>query len=245
MIWPLPSRSSFRNDRIFWKMLIIELFYLIKFAKILLNVAFVWKRFDHNIILGIVKIVIIYCIWSAPKSGQKRPQERIKKKVGDVLIAKILKNPFPTGKYQTKKPHIYFEFSRYYCFCGREENPESEYGATPHSCGQPCSRSRSGCNHSCNLLCHPGPCPPCEASEKVKCSCGKTEAFVKCGVQAGNKKLCSVYVGAIGKELESDAAPEPTESLSKLYQLAPISVNVIAITILFYSQKAQMRKYLW
>ena len=43
-------------------MLIIESFYLIKYAKILLNVAFVWKRYDHNIILGIVKIVIIYCI---------------------------------------------------------------------------------------------------------------------------------------------------------------------------------------
>ena len=63
------------------------------------------------------------------------------------------------------------------------------YGATPHSCDQPCSRNRSGCNHSCNLLCHPGPCPPCEASEKVKCSCGKTEAFVKCGVQERNKEF--------------------------------------------------------
>ena len=106
MIWPLPCQSSFQNDQIFWKMLIIELSYLIKFAKILLSVAFVWKRFDHNIILGIVKIVIIYCIWSAPKSGQKRPQEKIKKKVGDVLIAKILKNPFPTGKSHPKN-HIF------------------------------------------------------------------------------------------------------------------------------------------
>ena len=148
--------------------------------------------------------------------------------------------PFSEEEFSKNRPspgnlpiRVNFDFFRYYCFCGREENPESEYGATPHSCGQPCSRSRSGCNHSCNLLCHPGPCPPCEASEKVKCSCGKTEAFVKCGVQEGNIKFCS------GGMLIEFWRIQWRKSFFKF------GVFQNTDTILFYSRKAQMWKYLW
>ena len=79
---------------------------------------------------------------------------------------------------------------RYYCFCGRESEPQPGYGATAHSCDQPCGRPRD-CGHKCPLLCHPGPCPPCVASEKLVCSCGATEAFVKCGVELKCSNTCN------------------------------------------------------
>ncbi|KAF9240460.1 hypothetical protein BU15DRAFT_87666 [Melanogaster broomeanus] len=65
-------------------------------------------------------------------------------------------------------PHVYL------CFCRRMHNPSPPRLATPHSCAQPCSRPRlSGCEHSCPLPCHPGPCPPCAVTVQRACLCGK------------------------------------------------------------------------
>ena len=78
---------------------------------------------------------------------------------------------------------------RYYCFCERETEPQPGYGGIAHSCDGPCGRTRS-CGHHCPSLCHPGPCPPCTASERLTCSCGSTSAFVKCGVELKCSKMC-------------------------------------------------------
>ena len=50
-----------------------------------------------------------------------------------------------------------------------------------------------------------------------------------------------MYVGAIGKELESDAAPEPTESLSKLYQLADLSKCFCDNNLILFSKSSNAK----
>ena len=80
--------------------------------------------------------------------------------------------------------------TRYFCYCGAEENPTSSFGEVPHSCHQPCGRRRD-CAHHCPLLCHPGACPPCEASVRIHCNCGQTEAQVKCGMELECGRPCA------------------------------------------------------
>nr|XP_023663258.1 transcriptional repressor NF-X1 isoform X3 [Paramormyrops kingsleyae] len=71
----------------------------------------------------------------------------------------------------------------YVCFCGKVTNPEWQHGEIPHSCGEMCGKKRSGvdCNHPCNILCHPGPCPSCPAFVTKACVCGRTSQPVRCG----------------------------------------------------------------
>ncbi|KAG7525568.1 transcriptional repressor NF-X1 [Solea senegalensis] len=71
----------------------------------------------------------------------------------------------------------------YTCFCGKVTNPEWQRSEIPHSCGDMCGKKRSGvyCNHPCNILCHPGPCPPCPAFITKSCICGKTSQPMRCG----------------------------------------------------------------
>ncbi len=52
--------------------------------------------------------------------------------------------------------------SEYRCFCGKQRDPPLDPWLAPHTCGDICGRElASGCGHTCVLLCHPGPCPPC------------------------------------------------------------------------------------
>ncbi|XP_038153849.1 transcriptional repressor NF-X1 [Cyprinodon tularosa] len=71
----------------------------------------------------------------------------------------------------------------YTCFCGKVTNPEWQRSEIPHSCGDMCGKKRSGadCNHPCNILCHPGPCPSCPAFVTKSCVCGKTSQPMRCG----------------------------------------------------------------
>lgn len=47
--------------------------------------------------------------------------------------------------------------SRYYCYCGKVEDPPLDPWLVPHSCGQVCEREfKPSCGHKCLLLCHPG-----------------------------------------------------------------------------------------
>ncbi|CAH1789962.1 unnamed protein product [Owenia fusiformis] len=72
--------------------------------------------------------------------------------------------------------------NQYRCFCAKVRDPEWSRFETPHSCGEVCSKDRgNGCPHPCNILCHPGPCPPCQAMVTKKCDCGKTKHSVRCG----------------------------------------------------------------
>ncbi|XP_067621719.1 protein shuttle craft-like isoform X2 [Eurosta solidaginis] len=67
----------------------------------------------------------------------------------------------------------------YYCFCGKVKNPPYTRHDISHSCGDICRRVE-GCVHACTLLCHPGPCPPCQAHVKRDCGCGKTTKTMQC-----------------------------------------------------------------
>ena len=72
----------------------------------------------------------------------------------------------------------------YRCFCGKVLDPEwrRHEGLTPHSCGELCGKKRdSGCQHRCNQLCHPGPCPSCPVMITKQCACGKTKNRMRCG----------------------------------------------------------------
>ncbi|KIY66766.1 hypothetical protein CYLTODRAFT_491180 [Cylindrobasidium torrendii FP15055 ss-10] len=69
----------------------------------------------------------------------------------------------------------------YKCFCGSTPSPNTRL-ATPHSCGNPCSRVRKGCPHPCPLPCHPGPCPPCKIMLEVPCPCPRSKVVpIRCG----------------------------------------------------------------
>uniref|UniRef100_A0A1B0A839 Protein shuttle craft n=1 Tax=Glossina pallidipes TaxID=7398 RepID=A0A1B0A839_GLOPL len=70
----------------------------------------------------------------------------------------------------------------YYCFCGKVKNPLQNRQDLAHSCGEVCSRVEN-CTHACTLLCHPGPCPPCQANVKRECGCGKTTKIMQCCVK--------------------------------------------------------------
>lgn len=72
---------------------------------------------------------------------------------------------------------------QYRCFCAKMRNPEWNRYDTPHTCGEQCGRKRSqqNCVHPCNILCHPGPCPPCGIYIDGSCSCGSETTRVRCG----------------------------------------------------------------
>ena len=67
----------------------------------------------------------------------------------------------------------------YKCFCRKVVDPPVDRRETPHSCGDVCGKDRA-CAHPCTDLCHPGPCPPCAASVRRSCPCGKTQQSVRC-----------------------------------------------------------------
>ncbi|XP_013394641.1 transcriptional repressor NF-X1 isoform X2 [Lingula anatina] len=78
--------------------------------------------------------------------------------------------------------------NQYRCFCGRVRDPDWTGYDTPHSCGEVCGKKRgSACTHPCNILCHPGPCPPCQTVVSRPCHCGKTRPSVKCNAAADIK----------------------------------------------------------
>ncbi|XP_015929793.1 protein shuttle craft [Parasteatoda tepidariorum] len=76
----------------------------------------------------------------------------------------------------------------YYCFCGKQKNPEINYHITPHSCGEICSRKRPECTHLCKEICHPGPCPTCVIVVQKSCGCGKTFKTTTC--KQSNQETC-------------------------------------------------------
>lgn len=67
----------------------------------------------------------------------------------------------------------------YFCFCGKTKNPHYNRNDLAHSCGELCARKEQ-CEHSCTQLCHPGPCPPCQATVTRSCGCGQTTRMMQC-----------------------------------------------------------------
>ncbi|PAV80217.1 hypothetical protein WR25_20095 isoform C [Diploscapter pachys] len=105
--------------------------------------------------------------------------------------AKSSRQNQPDGKWscptcQTRYDRIPYN---YYCFCGKERNPQTHRGDTPHSCGNPCGLKRSAdCPHRCNERCHPGPCPECPVMTTKRCNCGNIVKAIRCG--SGDNVKC-------------------------------------------------------
>uniref|UniRef100_A0A1B0CN35 Putative transcription factor nf-x1 n=1 Tax=Lutzomyia longipalpis TaxID=7200 RepID=A0A1B0CN35_LUTLO len=105
----------------------------------------------------------------------------------------------------------------YYCFCGKQKNPQYNRNDVAHSCGEVCGRADI-CPHPCTLLCHPGPCPPCQASVERSCGCGKETRTLQChqvvkilcGAVCEKTLTCGVHKC---KEIcHADACPECEET---------------------------------
>ncbi|EDV19924.1 uncharacterized protein TRIADDRAFT_32641 [Trichoplax adhaerens] len=75
--------------------------------------------------------------------------------------------------------------TKYYCYCGKTIDPKFNPWLVPHSCGNLCERLlQPECGHRCQLLCHPGPCPPCPQMVKSTCYCGQGGTTIRrCGRQ--------------------------------------------------------------
>lgn len=69
--------------------------------------------------------------------------------------------------------------NEYFCFCGKAKNPQYNRNDVAHSCGDVCGK-KENCEHSCTLLCHPGPCPPCHALISRTCGCGRIQKSLQC-----------------------------------------------------------------
>ena len=50
--------------------------------------------------------------------------------------------------------------------------------------------SVKACTHKCVELCHPGPCPPCNANIKISCPCGGSSRFARCGTVITCEAVC-------------------------------------------------------
>ncbi|KAI0340472.1 hypothetical protein BDW22DRAFT_428704 [Trametopsis cervina] len=87
------------------------------------------------------------------------------------------------------------------CFCGSTTDPRPPRLATPHSCANQCSRTRT-CAHACPLHCHPGPCPPCHVTTQMPCFCGKKTLAFRCGALAQNRATALTCGQVCGRSLD-------------------------------------------
>ena len=68
------------------------------------------------------------------------------------------------------------------CQCGRTKQTV-RCGVDPASvhCDQVCGKLLDCKEHTCQLVCHAGPCPSCTVSVECRCYCGKHRATMPCG----------------------------------------------------------------
>ncbi|KZT20935.1 hypothetical protein NEOLEDRAFT_1244899 [Neolentinus lepideus HHB14362 ss-1] len=88
------------------------------------------------------------------------------------------------------------------CYCGKQrlsyrcsnlhtsKNKMASGQVADLSCGDTCGRKLGCGNHTCQVVCHDGPCPPCVIKETTRCYCGKEERELGCG--EGESKFCTV-----------------------------------------------------
>ncbi|XP_058459485.1 NF-X1-type zinc finger protein NFXL1 [Malaya genurostris] len=110
----------------------------------------------------------------------------------------------------------------YECFCSKEQNPQNHLWLIPHSCGETCQkRLVPDCGHSCVLLCHPGPCPPCPQTISISCKCGQSAPkTIRCSQRSWTclktckqKRNCGIH--ECGKVCHSADECPPCQSRSK------------------------------
>ncbi|XP_034267249.1 NF-X1-type zinc finger protein NFXL1 [Pantherophis guttatus] len=107
--------------------------------------------------------------------------------------------PCPKCRFEYRRSEIP---TRYYCYCGKTEDPPVDPWLVPHSCGQVCERDfKPSCGHRCLLLCHPGPCPPCPKMVIITCYCKKARPVPRrcsmkewsCQLPCGRKLPCGQH----------------------------------------------------
>eukprot|EP01132_Coremiostelium_polycephalum_P004597 gene4597-5739_t len=84
--------------------------------------------------------------------------------------------------------------TQYKCYCEKKVEPEYDPWVTPHSCGEICRKKLLGCSHTCNLLCHPGPCCLCPQQIRATCYCGAENRVQRCSL--GTQYECDRVCGA-------------------------------------------------
>ncbi|MBN3315137.1 NFXL1 protein, partial [Atractosteus spatula] len=133
-----------------------------------------------------------YCIFHMP-CIQKWAKDSI------FLVSSVTDEDFGKKEHPWPCPKCRFEYkphqtpNRYYCYCGKVEDPPLDPWLLPHSCGQVCDREfKPSCGHRCLLLCHPGPCPPCPKMVTVTCFCKKARPVPRrCSAKAWScKQTC-------------------------------------------------------
>ncbi|CAH0398025.1 unnamed protein product [Chilo suppressalis] len=110
----------------------------------------------------------------------------------------------------------------YRCMCGNVRSPEYQRGnAGAHTCGKSCRRSRT-CPHPCTLLCHPGPCPPCQATITKHCGCGAEARSVMCSSKLSQvcgrvcNRLLDCGVHTCQKECHDGACDDCGETVTQV-----------------------------
>ncbi|KAG6877743.1 hypothetical protein C0993_004457 [Termitomyces sp. T159_Od127] len=73
--------------------------------------------------------------------------------------------------------------TRLTCYCPQKKTMAFRCGERRSnlSCGGVCGRKLGCGNHTCQEICHDGPCPHCAVREQVKCWCGASTKEVGCG----------------------------------------------------------------
>ena len=87
------------------------------------------------------------------------------------------------------------------CFCNSTQHPKPPHLATPHFCGNLCSRSRET---GCGQASLPSPCPPYQVTLQIPSPCPKHQVVVfRCGDDS---------LSAKGKSQEDPASREKAVS---------------------------------
>uniref|UniRef100_A0A8D1ZMW2 NF-X1-type domain-containing protein n=1 Tax=Sus scrofa TaxID=9823 RepID=A0A8D1ZMW2_PIG len=119
--------------------------------------------------------------------------------VGEINLSNFIPLCSPKCRFEYRRSDTP---SRYYCYCGKVEDPPLDPWLVPHSCGQVCERDfKPPCGHKCLLLCHPGPCPPCPKMVTTTCYCKKAKPIPRrcsakewsCQLPCGRKLLCGQH----------------------------------------------------
>lgn len=77
--------------------------------------------------------------------------------------------------------------TRYYCFCGKQPDPQPDPWLVPHSCGDVCGRRLNPeCGHSCLLLCHPGMSVCVICPDMSTCPVARWAGHLTCVKDKGN-----------------------------------------------------------
>ncbi|XP_023272195.1 NF-X1-type zinc finger protein NFXL1 [Seriola lalandi dorsalis] len=130
-------------------------------------------------------------------------------------------HPWPCPKCRAEYPPSATP-NRYTCYCGKLQDPPADPWLVPHSCGSICQKElKPTCGHTCLLLCHPGPCPPCPKMVSVSCMCRKAKPLPRrcsnkawtCQQQCGRLLPCKQHT--CSQPCHTECSPCPRVSVQR------------------------------